>query len=67
MKIVCAYNKKHQEIKKLIGMKIRSYQRALTLLNAGDHVTIETDLGYKSVGRDEDGRGWIQRRFSHDY
>jgi hypothetical protein len=67
MKIVCAYNHNHQEIKKLIGMKVKSYNRALALLKAGDHITIKTDLGYKSVGRDDDGTGWIQRRFSPEY
>jgi hypothetical protein len=66
MKIVCAYNKEDKEITKLIGRKFRSYKLVFPLLNEGDTVTLETNLGYKSLGM-TDGEYWMQRRFSPEY
>ena len=72
--VVFAYDDRNgfNELTKLAGKKVRTFDDAIALLEAGQSLTLRIGSGtwkgyYKSVGKDENGTGWIQRRCSTEF
>ena len=51
----------------LIGKSFRSFGAIVDALKPGEAVTTEHLQGYKQVGKDTKGQGWVQRNFAPEY
>lgn len=69
MEVVCSCDtlKGYKEIKGMEGRKFRSFKAALLALKPGQEITLSLPQGYKQVGIDKDGKGWVQKYASPEY
>lgn len=70
MIVVSSYdtNNDYEEIPKMEGLKFGSFDDALDVLKPGQAMTLKlANSMYKSVGIDEDGERWIQKRAVTEY
>jgi len=69
MKVVfsCDANNGYADIEGMADRSFKSFREAIAALKPRQTLTLEVARGYKQVGVDEKGRGWVQRYAAPEY
>lgn len=53
--------------KTLIGQTFQNSSDVIKALRPSETVNVQSVMGYKQIGKNKDGQGWIQKRWVFEY